>query len=134
MLFRSQGFGYRLFASQVEYCTNLRFREQAALDQLGEHLLDLNRTIGRPDRLTILFGRRIPAQTVAGVKVQIVDHQLSTPVIRTEYRRNSVKQYVRDHTLLRTETTSYHTPDLGLNKGVEHLPQLRQAMHAVNER
>ncbi|HKM54193.1 MAG TPA: hypothetical protein VJY33_12355, partial [Isosphaeraceae bacterium] len=36
--------------------------------------------------------------------------------------------------MLRTETTSYHTPDLGVNKGVEHLPELRQTMAAVNDR
>jgi hypothetical protein len=36
--------------------------------------------------------------------------------------------------VLRTETTSYHTPDLGVNKGVEHLPELRQTMAAANDR
>ena len=36
--------------------------------------------------------------------------------------------------MLRTETTSYNTPDLGVNKGVEHLPELRQTMAAANDR
>jgi hypothetical protein len=36
--------------------------------------------------------------------------------------------------VLRTETTSYHTPDLGVNKGVEHLPELRQTMATANDR
>jgi hypothetical protein len=40
------GCQHRLFFSQVEYCDNLIFRRRAALDNLGERLLDANRTIG----------------------------------------------------------------------------------------
>jgi hypothetical protein len=32
----------RLFCSQVEYCTNLIFRQRAALDRMADRLLDLN--------------------------------------------------------------------------------------------
>jgi hypothetical protein len=37
------GCQHRLFFSQVEYCDNLIFRRRAALDNLGERLLDANR-------------------------------------------------------------------------------------------
>ena len=131
---RHQGFGYRLFVSQVEYCTNLVFDNRAALDRLHERLLDLNRSIGHPDKIALIFGRRITQHTDAGLKTQILDHDLGQPVIRSEYKSSSIKQYVRDHLVLRTETTSYHTPDLGVNKGVEHLPELRQTMAASNNR
>jgi hypothetical protein len=56
---------YRLFSSQVEYCTNLIFKERAALDRMAERLLDLNRSIGRPDKLTTVFGYRITKPIVA---------------------------------------------------------------------
>jgi hypothetical protein len=131
---RHQGFGYRLFVSQVEYCTNLIFERRAALDRLHERLLDLNRSIGRPDKIAIIFGRRITKHTDAGLKTQILDHDLGQPVIRSEYKSCSIKQYARDNLVLRTETTSYHTPDLGVNKSVEHLPELRQTMAAANDR
>jgi hypothetical protein len=131
---RRQGFGYRLFVSQVEYCTNLVFDNRAALDRLHDRLLDLNRSIGHPDKIALIFGRRITQRTDAGLKTQILDHDLGQPVIRSEYKSSSIKQYVRDHLVLRTETTSYHTPDLGVNKGVEHLPELRQTMAASNDR
>jgi hypothetical protein len=39
------GCQHRLFFSQVEFCDNLIFRRRAALDMLGERLLDANRTI-----------------------------------------------------------------------------------------
>jgi hypothetical protein len=131
---RHQGFGYRLFVSQVEYCSNLVFEQRAALDRLHERLLDLNRSIGHPDKIAIIFGRRITKHTDAGLKTQILDHDLGQPVIRSEYKSSSIKQYARDNLVLRTETTSYHTPDLGVNKGVEHLPELRQTMAAANAR
>ena len=131
---RHQGFGYRLFVSQVEYGTNLVFERRAALDRLHERLLDLNRSIGHPDKIALIFGRRITKHTDAGLKTQILDHDLGQPVIRSEYKSSSIKQYARDDLVLRTETTSYHTPDLGVNKGVEHLPELRETMAAANDR
>jgi hypothetical protein len=131
---RHQGFGYRLFVSQVEYCTNLIFEQRAALDRLHERLLDLNRSIGHPDKIALIFGRRITKHTDAGLKTQILDHDLGLPVIRSESKSSSIKQYARDNLVLRTETTSYHTPDLGVNKGVEHLPELRETMAAANDR
>ena len=131
---RRQGFGYRLFVSQVEYCTNLVFDNRAALDRLHDRLLDLNRSIGHPDKIALIFGRRITQRTDAGLKTQILDHNLGQPVIRSEYKSSSIKQYVRDHLILRTETTSYHTPDLGVNKSVEHLPELRETMATATDR
>ena len=44
------GCRHRLFFSQVEYCDNLIFHRRTALDELGERLLDANRTIGQPTK------------------------------------------------------------------------------------
>jgi len=43
---KNHGCQHRLFFSQVEYCDNLVFHRRAALDTMGERLLDTNRTIG----------------------------------------------------------------------------------------
>ena len=125
---------YRLFGSQVEYCTNLIFRQRAALDRMAERLLDLNRTIGRPDKLSTIFGYRITKAYRGGLKTQIADHHLGNPVIRSEYKDSSIKQYVRDHRVLRTEATSYNTNDLGVGKSIRNVPQLRRAMNGINDR
>lgn len=125
---------YRLFCSQVEYCTNLIFKERAALDRVAERLLDLNRSIGRPDKLSTIFGHRITRAYRGGLKTQIADHHLGNPVIRSEYKDSSVKQYVRDHLLLRNEATSYNTLDLGVGKSIRNLPQLRHVMRGINDR
>ena len=83
---------YRLFGSQVEYCTNLVFSRRAALDRMAERLLDLNRCIGRPDKLSTVFGHRITKSYRGGLKTQIADHHLGNPVIRSEYKDGSIKQ------------------------------------------
>jgi hypothetical protein len=131
---RRHGYGYRLFVSQVEYCHNAIFHERAALDRLHERLLDHNRTIGRPDRLAFIYGRRFTEKTVQGIKTRITDYAASNPVIRSEFKSTSIKQYVRDHVLLRTEGTSNFTPNLGVNKGVENLPRLRAVLQQGTDR
>jgi hypothetical protein len=131
---RRGGCGHRLFASQVEYSTNLVFKRRAALDRMSERLFDLNRTIGRPDKLTTIFGRRVTKRYRGELKTQIADHHLASPVIRSNFKSSSIKQYVRDHLMLRTETTSYNTRDLRIAKSIENLPKLRKVMTAINDR
>jgi hypothetical protein len=70
------GCQHRLFFSQVEYCDNLIFRRRAALDNLGERLLDANRTIGQPDKITIIFGRKITKHYRGQVANRDRGHQL----------------------------------------------------------
>jgi len=107
---RTSEYVHRLFVSQAEFCTNLIFEERVALDRMAERLLDLNRTIGRPDKLSTIFGYRITKAYAGGLKTQIADHHLGNPVIRSEYKQGSIKQYVRDQRLLRTEATTNNTP------------------------
>jgi len=108
----------------------LIFRRRAALDQMGERLLDANRTIGQPDKITIIFGRRITKQYRGKLQTVIEDMNLPNPVIRSHYGNGFVK-YVRDHILLRTEPASNNVNDYGCKKAVEHLPELRQKMSSV---
>ena len=123
----------RLFFSQVEFCDNLIFRRRAALDRLGERLLDANRTIGQPDKITVIFGRKITKHYRGKLQTEIEDMNLPNPVIRSHYGNGFIKQYVRDHLILRTEPASNNVKDYGVNKAVENLPVLRKAMSAIND-
>jgi hypothetical protein len=125
---------HRLFLAQVEYCDNLVFRRRAALDALGERLFDANRTIGQPTKLAAIFGRKVTTRHRGKLETIIEDLDLPNPVIRSYYRDGSIKQYVRDHLLLRTEATSNNVADFGVPKAVEAVPQLRAAMAAITDR
>jgi hypothetical protein len=118
------GCQHRLFFSQVEFCNNLIFRWRAALDMLGD---DANRTIGRLDKITVIFGGKITKHYRGRLQTEIEDLNLPNPVIRSHYANGFIKQYVRDHLILRTEPASNNVNDYGVNKAVENLPALRKA-------
>lgn len=130
---QESGCRHRLFFSQVEFCDNLIFRRRAALDKLGERLFDANRTIGQPNKITTIFGRRISKHYRGKLQTEIEDMDLPNPVIRSHYGNGFVKQYVRDHLMLRTETASNNVNDYGVNKSVENLLSLRNALSAIND-
>ena len=52
-------------------------------------------------------------------------------MIRTHYAHGSLKQYVRDSLVLRTEPATNDVTAYGVKKAVENLPQLREKLSAV---
>jgi hypothetical protein len=127
------GCQHRLFFSQIEFCDNLIFHRRAALDSLGERLLDANRTIGQPNKITVIFGRRISKHHRGKLQTEIEDMNLPNPVIRSHYGNGFIKQYVRDHLILRTEAASNNVHDYGVNKSIQNLPALQKALSAIND-
>jgi hypothetical protein len=125
------GCQHRLFFSQVEYCDNLIFHRRAAIDRLDQRLLDANRTIGQPNKITTIFGRKVTKYYKGKLQTVIEDIDLPNPVIRTHYANGFVKQYVRDHLCLRTEPATNDVTDYGVKKAVENLPQLRDRLSSI---
>jgi len=132
---REHGCWHQLFFSQVEFCENLIFRRRAALDELGERLLDANRNLGRPDKLTVIFGRRITHQYQGKLQTEIEDLHLGNPVMRSYYKNGFAKHYVWDYDLLRIEAASNNVyQDYHINKAVENLVPLREKMQTITTR
>lgn len=130
---KHMGCQHRLFFAQVEYCDNLIFHRRAALDEMGERLLDANRTIGQPNKITTIFGRKVTKLYRGKLQTVIEDMDLPNPVIRSHYGNGFIKQYVRDHLNLRTEPATNNVADYGIGKAVENLPQLRERMSAITD-
>ena len=128
---KQAGCQHRLFFAQVEFCDNLIFHRRAALDELGERLLDANRTIGQPNKITVIFGRKITKQYRGKLQTVLEDLDLPNPVIRSHYGHGLIKQYVRDHVLLRTEPATNNVNDYAVNKAIDHLPALRQKLSSI---
>jgi hypothetical protein len=91
---KTSGVPAPIFFSQIEYCDNLIFHRRAALDKLGERLLGANRTIGQPNKITVIFGRKITKHYRGKLQTEIEDMILPNPVIRSHYRNRFIKQYV----------------------------------------
>ena len=109
------------------------FHRRAALDKLGERLLDANRTIGQPSKITTIFGRKVTKLHHGKLQTEIERMDLPNPVIRSHYRNGFIKQYVRDHLILRTEASTNNVTDYGVRKAVDNLPALRGALSAIND-
>ena len=127
------GCRHRLFFAQTEFCDNLIFHRRAALDKLGERLLDANRTIGQPNKITTIFGRKVGKLYRGKLQTEIENLHLPNPVIRSHYRNGFIKQYVRDHLILRTEAATNNVTDYGVRKAVDNLPALRDTLSAIND-
>lgn len=125
------GCQHRLFFSQVEYCDNLIFARRAALDQLEARLLDANRSLGQPSKITTIFGRKITKRHGGKLQTVIEDMELPNPVIRSHYGHGFIKQYVRDRFCLRTEAATNDVTDYGVKKAVENLPQLKEKLSTI---
>jgi hypothetical protein len=130
---KEHGCQHRLFFAQVEYCDNLIFRPRAALDAMEERLLDANRTIGQPNKITTIFGRKVTKHYKGQLQTVIEDLELGNPVIRSHYGNGFIKQYVRDHFVLRTDPATNNVTDYGVKKAVENLPQLREKMASITD-
>ena len=114
---KQAGVEHRLFFSQIEYCDNLIFSRRAAVDQLSQRLIDANRTIGQPNKISVIFGRKIQKHHAGKLQTVIEDLDLPNPVIRSHYKNGFLKQYVRDDSNLRTEpATNNGSPIMALAK------------------
>jgi hypothetical protein len=128
------GYRHQLYFCQVEYCDNLIFHRQAALQRLFERLLDANRGFGRPDKLATVFGRPSFRADTRTARTEVKITCLRTPVITSSFKNTSVKQYVKNNVLLRTETSSAQLNDLSLPKSVEQMERVRQTLQSGNDR
>jgi hypothetical protein len=131
---RHEGFRHQLYMAQMEYCHNLIFHKRAAVDRLFDRLLDVNRGMGHPDKLAIVFGRpRFHPDTRSGETV-VKMTKLRTPVQSSSYKNTLIKQYVSHGVGLRTESSSYQLKDLSIPKNINNLPKVRKAMDNANNR
>jgi len=120
--------------AQVEYCDNLIFHRAACADRLFSRLLDSNRTIGNPQRLALIFGRRSFQPDTRTARTHVKITRLKTPVLNTGFQSTGLKQYVKSHVLLRTESSSFQLRDLGIPKNINNLPRARDVLDRSNQR
>lgn len=135
--FRSQdrraGYRYDLSILQAEFSlTQVLDRPQVGR-VLFEEILRENLDLGRPDRIQLVFGRRVSKKTPGSFRTRVITPGV-VPSLRVQYKHSAIKQYYKEDRALRTETTINDTRDFGIGKRLHNLPALREVGFQANRR
>ena len=132
---RARGYRYELAFRQAEISDTRMFDRPAAGRAWFERTLPDQLTLGRPDQVSIVFGRRVSRQTPGRFHTKIF-HKGVEPAIQVHYRASKVKQYFKEGRALRTETTVNDTRDFGIGRRLtqDNWDALVQVGHRVNQR
>jgi len=98
-----------------------------------EQVIRDNLNIGRPDRVQLIFNRRITKRTPSRFRTRIITAEV-TPSLYIDYKHSSIKQYHKLGRALRTETTINNTRDFDIGKRLKNLSALRKVGFSANRR
>ena len=142
---RAAGFRYEISVLQAEFATTHMFDRPQTGRMLFEQLIRDNLDLGRPDRVQLIFDRRVLRRTQARFRTRVITNGV-IPSLYVDFKANRIKQY---HKLgeeydrarrcttrggLRTETTINDTYDFGIGRRLENLPALRKVGFEINQR
>jgi hypothetical protein len=98
-----------------------------------EEIIRDNLDLGRPDRVQLIFGRRVTKTTPGEFRTRVIQDGVH-PSLHIEYKNFDLKQYFKESRACRTEGTIRNTDDFGVNKGLSNLPYLQKIGRQINRR
>jgi hypothetical protein len=90
---------------------------------LVEALIRDNLDLGRPDRVSLIFERKVTKRTPGEFYTRVVREGVQ-PTMRIHYKHSALKQYLKDGRGLRTEMMFNNTQDFGLSRGLQNFARL----------
>jgi hypothetical protein len=127
------GYRYRLSIWQVEFSRTQVFADPVQGRQWFEAVIRDNLDVGRPDRIQLVFDRRVTKKTPGYFRTQVVQQGVN-PSLHAYYKTTHVKQYFKEQRALRTETTINNSRDFYVGKDISNLPFLQQLGRQINRR
>jgi hypothetical protein len=118
---------------QLEMSRTMVFDRPLKGRQFFEEIIRENIDLGRPDRVQLLFQRRVTSRTPGNFRTRVVTRGVS-PSLNIEYKSSYVKQYFKEGRGLRNETTINDPHDFDLGKDISNLPELQEIARQVNRR
>lgn len=112
---RGRGYRYAFSVRQLEISDTRVFDRPQAGRAFFDQLLVDQLTLGRPDQVSIVFGRTINRTTPGRFHTRVV-HRGVEPTIQAHYKHSKVKQYFKEGRALRTETTINDPKDFGVGR------------------
>jgi hypothetical protein len=98
-----------------------------------EEVIRQNLDVGRPDKVQLVFNRRIQRNTPGRFRTRVITQGV-TPSLHIDYKNTRIKQYHKEGRALRTETTINNTRDFDIGRRLHNLPALRAVGFQANRR
>lgn len=130
---RTSGYDWELSMWQVEVSLTQVFDRPLRGRQFFEEVIRDNLDLGRPDRVALVFDRKITKTTPGRFRTRVINEGVH-PSLHVEYKKFHLKQYFKEGRALRTEGTFNDPKDFGVNKGLRNLPYLQQLGRNINRR
>lgn len=123
----------RLSILQMEVSLTQVFDRPLRGREFFEEVIREQIDLGRPDRIQILFDRKVIRSTPGRFRTRIIRHGVA-PSLNVQYKKSGVKQYFKEQRALRTETTINDPRDFGIQRSVKHFDYLRSVGRQINRR
>src|SRR5437764_2174901 len=130
---RRAGYRYDLSILQAEFSLTQVLDRPLTGRIFFEEVIRENLDIGRPDRVALIFQRRVGRRTPGRFRTRVLTEGV-TPSLHVDYKRSRIKQYHKEGRALRTETTINNPWDFDLGKRLKNLPALREVGFQANRR
>jgi hypothetical protein len=130
---RLSGYDWELSIWQVEVSLTQVFDRPHRGRQFFEEVIRDNLDLGRPDRVALVFDRKITKATPGRFRTRVINDGVH-PSLHVEYKKFHLKQYFKEGRALRTEGTFNDPKDFGVNKGLKNLSYLQQLGRNINRR
>ncbi|MGH3717142.1 MAG: hypothetical protein ACRDT4_27320 [Micromonosporaceae bacterium] len=134
---RAAGYRYEVSVLQAEFSLTQMLDQPVSGRILFEQVIRDNLDLGRPDRVGLIFDRRIhhgrKRPTPGRFRTRVITQHV-TPSLYVDYKHTTIKQYHKEGRALRTETTINDTYDFAIGRRLTNLPALRQIGFTANRR
>jgi hypothetical protein len=130
---RAAGYRYDVSTLQAEFALTQVLDRPLSGRIFFEEVIRENLDLGRPDKVQLIFGRRVSKRTPGKFRTRVLTDGV-TPSLHVDYKRTGIKQYHKEGRALRTETTINNPRDFGIGKRLENLPALREIGFQANRR
>ena len=130
---RAAGYTHLLSIWQMEVSRTQVFVDPEQGRALMECLIRDNLDLGRPDRVSLIFERRVTKRTPSEFHTRILREGV-LPSIRIRYKHSSLKQYFKDGRALRTEMMFNNPYDFNCQRSLTNFDRLWQMGRQINNR
>ncbi len=130
---RDAGYRYRVSILQAEFALTQVLDRPHTGRCFFEEIIRENLDIGRPDRMQLIFNRRVTRRTPGSFRTRVLTQGV-VPSLHVQYKKSKIKQYHKEGQALRTETTINDTYDFAIGRALINLPALREIGFAANRR